>query len=233
MRTAAIVVTLIGASVLPAAPSAAQARTSGAYVEGGAIVPYQDGATDNESVTYVTAPGGLTLGWAIGGGVQLGERAMVHAELSSTGWMTAREPSRYGMVFNEERRDRFLSIGLRFPIPVSSVVQLEPFGGLVITFPEAWSQVDYVTVSALPPPPPGPRLSHDLATSFGPAFGLDAGIGSGRLSVVPSFRLLRTAVSTGRYDDTPDSPSNEIGSIYPGGYPEWTLRPGVSVRLRF
>ena len=98
---------------------------------------------------------------------------------------------------------------------------------------EAWSQVDYVTVSALPPPPPGPRLSHDLATSFGPAFGLDAGIGSGRLSVVPSFRLLRTAVSTGRYDDTPDSPSNEIGSIYPGGYPEWTLRPGVSVRLRF
>jgi hypothetical protein len=231
MRTAVIAAILTIVTALSAGSSEAQTSAGTVYVEGGAIFPYQSGAADEQSVTYVTAPGGLTFGWAIGGGVQVGRRASIHAELASTGSMTAREPSRYGMVFNEERRDRFLSIGLRLALPVSAVVHLEPFAGIVATFPEAWSQVDYVPIGALPPPPPAPRVSHDLETSLGPAFGLDARIGSRAVSVVPSFRLLRTAVSSGRYDDT--SPPVEISSIYPGGYPEWTVRPGVSVRLRF
>jgi hypothetical protein len=233
MRTDLMAATLSIMTALSAGPSAAQTNAGTVYVEGGAVFPYQSGATGEESVTYVTAPGGLTAGWAVGGGVYVSNRASLHAELASTGMMTAREPSRYGMVFNEERRDRFLSIGLRLALPVSTVIQLEPFAGIVVTFPEAWSQVDYVPIGALPPPPPAPRVSHDLETSLGPAFGLDAGIGSGAVSVVPSFRLLRTAVSRGRYDDTGNSPPREIAAIYPGGYPEWTLRPGVSLRLRF
>ena len=51
--------------------------------------------------------------------------------------------------------------------------------------------------------------------------------------LVPSVRLLRTAVSNGRYDDSSSSPRVDIGSIYPGGYPGWTLRAGAAVRVGF
>lgn len=216
-----------------AAASSAQPDAGPVYIEGGVIAPYQSGAQGEESVTYVTAPGGVTPGWTAGGGVYLVRRVSVHAEFASTGSMTAREPSRYGMTFNEERRDRFLTLGFRLGVPLARSFDLEPFVGIAFTFPAAWSQVEYTSLGTLPVRPPEPRVTHRLDTGIGPAFGIDARLGSARVALVPSVRLLRTAVSNGRYGDAPSSPSVEIESIYPGGYPEWTLRAGAAVRVRF
>jgi hypothetical protein len=212
---------------------AAQPAAGTVYVEGGAIVARQSGAQGQQSVTYVTAPGGTTVGWAAGGGAYLVRGWSIHAELASTGTMTAREPSRYDMIFNEERRDRFLTVGLRFALPLTPSIALEPFAGVVLTFPQAFSQVEYAPASGLPVRPPDPRVTHRLDTAIGPAFGIDARIGAGRAAVVPSFRVLRSGTRNGRYDDTPTSPTVEIESIYPGGYPDWTVRMGAAVRLRF
>jgi hypothetical protein len=215
-----------------AAMAAAQSGPHRVFLEGGAAVVHQSGAVDGESVTYVTAPGGATLGWSVGGGVRVAPAASVHVELAGSGLMAAREPSRYGMTFNEERRDRFLTLGVGFPIRLATGLALAPFAGVAITFPQAWSQVDYASDVGLTPPPPGPRITHRLDRGVGPAFGVDALVGRGRVSVVPSFRMLRTAVDTGRYDDSPESPRVEIASIYPGGYPTWTLRTGLVLRLQ-
>ena len=216
-----------------AAVCSAQPAPGTVYLEGGAVVARQSGAEGEQPVTYVTAPGGTTAGWSAGGGVYLVRGSSIHAELTSTGTMTAREPSRYNMVFNEERRDRFLTVGVRVGVPLSSSVALEPFAGVVVTFPEAFSQVEYTPESGLPPRPRDPRVTHKLDTAIGPAFGVDARLGGGRVAVVPSFRVLRSGTQNGRYDDAPGSPTVEIESIYPGGYPDWTVRAGAAVRVRF
>lgn len=218
-------------AVVAPAVCAAQPAPGTVYVEGGAVVAWQSGAQGEQSVTYVTAPGGTTVGWAAGAGAHLARGWSIHAELASTGTMTAREPSRYDMIFNEERRDRFLTVGLRFAVPLTASVALEPFAGVVFTFPQAFSQVEYSPAGGLPVRPPDPRVTHRLDTAFGPAFGFDARIGGGRTAVVPSFRVLRSGVRNGRYD--PTSPTVEIESIYPGGYPDWTVRVGAAVRVRF
>ena len=122
--------------------SSAQSEPGPVYVEWGFVVPYQSGPEGEESVTYVTAPGGATIGWAAGGGVYLVRRVSVHAEFATTGRMTARERSRYGMTFNEERRDRVLTVGLRLRLPVARSFHVEPFAGLALTHPRASSPVE-------------------------------------------------------------------------------------------
>ena len=49
--------------------AAAQERTGAVYVHGGVTIMHQDGAADGHSQIYITAPGGTTAGWTIGGGV--------------------------------------------------------------------------------------------------------------------------------------------------------------------
>jgi hypothetical protein len=144
--------------------------------------------------------------------------------------MTAVEPSRYFLTYHEERRDRFLIVAVRVPLPAGRSFALEPTAGVVLTFPQASSLAEYT--GPFPPPTPSPRVQHQLATGFGPAFGLDARIGGGRVAVVPSFRMLHSNVSKGQYDNLVTSPEVEIGSIYPGGYPKWTVYSSVALRVQ-
>jgi len=183
-------------------------------------------------VTYVTAPGGTTQGWLVGGGVFLAGVMSIEGELASTGWMKSTQPSRYGMTFNEERRDRFLSLLARFSFPRGARFRVEPVAGLIVTKPEAWSQVDYHDFS-LPAilRERGPRLRHQLDTAIGLTFGCDVRMGGRHVALLPYFRMSDTGVSEGRYDASSDR--REIGAIYPGGYPKWTLRAGAALRLDF
>ena len=201
------------------------------YLEGGATLNHQAGDSGTTSETYVTAPGGTTFGWLVGGGVAIGKRASVSVEFSSTGTMTATEPSRYFTTFEETRRDRFLIAGVRYVMPASRVLAFEPMAGLAITFAEASSQATFT--DPFSPHRPDPGVTHDLNPGFGPAFGCDVRVGGGRVAVVPGVRIIRSAISTGRYDDTYSPSDREISSIYPGGYPEWTTRASVAVRVVF
>jgi hypothetical protein len=220
-----------GGAAAAATPALAQDRPGSVYVVGGVAAAHQSGPSGEESGTYVTAPGGTTLGWLIGGGVVVSRNIGVEAELSSTGVMAAREPSRYGMTFNEERRDRFLSVGLRISVPVSDAVRIEPVVGMVITFPQAWFQTEYSSFTSPPVVRTDPRQQHRLDRSIGPVVGCDLRIGRGRVALVPSFRMADSGVSGGYYGDS--SFHSEIEGIYPGGYPKWTVRGGLALRVGF
>ncbi len=126
-------------------PTLAQERPGSVYFLAGVVLTDQAGPTGEVHETYVTAPGGTTSGWLVGGGVALARRLSIEAEWSRTGIMTAREPSRYNTTFNEERRDRFATVALRFSFPLSAAVRLEPVAGLVLTSPQAWSQSEQCT----------------------------------------------------------------------------------------
>lgn len=220
----------IAVPLLCPAIASAQQTPGAVYVQAGLAVPWQSGATGTSPVTYVTAPGGMSVGWLAAAGVWVAPRAHVHAELSTTGWMRATEPSRYFTTYEEARRDRFLTMGVSVALPVARSLSIEAMGGVVLTFNESTSQA--VSTDPTAPRPPTPVVVHDLDTGVGPALGSDVRIGGGRITVVPSFRLMRTAIGAGRYDDT--SPSSvDIESIYPGGYPSWTLRSAVAVRVQF
>ena len=52
------------------------------------------------------------------------------------------------------------------------------------------------------------------------------------VAVVPSFRFSDTGVTSGKYD-ADFSSERDIGAIYPGGYPHWTYRAGVGLRINF
>ena len=201
------------------------------YLEGGANLNHQSGDSATRSETYVTAPGGTTFGWLVGGGVGIGRHASVAVEFSSTGTMTATEPSRYFITYQEARRDQFLIVGVRFVLPASRVLAFEPMAGLAITYSEATSQAIYTDPTI--PRPAEPKVTHDLNPGVGPAFGCDVRLGGGRVAVVPGVRVVRSAISTGRYDDSNTSSEVDITSIYPGGYPEWTIRASVALRVGF
>jgi hypothetical protein len=216
-----------------AATASAQDRAGSVYVIGGIALLHQDGATGETPQTYVTAPGGWTRGWLVGGGVFVASPVSVEVEWSRTGVMAARQPSRYGMTFNEERRDQFVSFAARFYLPRAGAVRVEPVAGLVITRPEAWFQTEYYMywMTPLERLVREPRQQHRLDTNVGVTLGCDVRIGSRRMALLPSFRLSDTGVSHGFYGDS--SHHREIGEIYPGGYPKWTVRSGVAVRVDF
>ena len=227
LRSVAVLGVLLGAS----APVAAQTPGS-LYVFAGVGAAHQEGPSGEMPVTYVTAPGGTTASWLVGGGVFLTRVISVEGEWSTTGWMKSTQPSRYEMTFNEERRDRFFSVLARFSMPRGATVRIEPVAGLIVTKTEAWSQVDYYDLRApARPPERGPRVEHRLDTTTGITVGCDARIGGRRFALQPYFRFSDTGVSDGRYDESSDR--REIGAIYPGGYPIWTIRAGAAVRVDF
>ncbi|MGC4082550.1 MAG: hypothetical protein QM736_10680 [Vicinamibacterales bacterium] len=218
------------AALLLAAAASAQGQDDSGSIEGGLGFAWQDGPSGTHATTYVTAPGGRTLGWVVGASARVAPRLSVAAELSSTGMMRATEPSRYFTTYEEERRDRVLSLVLRPSIPLRRWLAIEPSAGVAVTFAGAWSRA--VRTDPLALVAPDPRIQHRLDRGVGLALGVDARLGSGRLALVPAWRLLGTGIDSGRYDDT-SSDAVDIASIYPGGYPSRTLRMDVKVRWRF
>lgn len=218
--------------VLVAGRASAQERGD-IYAVGGLAVTHQQGPSGESPETYVTAPGGTTRGWLIGGGVFVASAVALDVEVSSTGWMESRQPSRYFMTFNEHRRDRFIAIAARIPWPRTGRVRIEPVAGVVFTRPEAWGQTERDTYWLMPPQrlEIEPRQDRGLGTGVGVAAGADLRLGGRHAAVLPSFRLMQSGVSGGRYDDS--SEPRDLGSVYPGGYPKWTMRWGVALRVDF
>lgn len=217
--------------LVTASPASAQSGSFTGFIDAGVHLFRQAGPSGTVVETYVTAPGGTTVGWSLAAGLRVGRRSSVFAEWATTGWMKAVEPSRYFTTYNEARRDRTLTAGVRYAVPLGSWVAIEPLAGVAITMEQATSQAIYTDPLALRAP--GPVITHDLEPGIGPVFGVDLTCGAGRWAIAPTFRVLRRGISKGRYDDSQDAPVVEIESIYPGGYPEWTTRAGVLARLRF
>lgn len=219
-----VLITLVtGLVLVSAGPAAGQARAGSVHLAAGLAWPHQDGATGEASQTYVTSPGGTTLGWTIGGGVFVTRLVSIDAELAGTGVMRAREPSRYGMTFNEERRDRLLTVAVRFRLSLGAAVSLEPLAGAAVRWGERWSQVERVR-PWLPSGQQleiGPRVHETLPARAGLTLGLDARIGGRRIAAVPSLRV--------HY--APES--DELNWVYPGGSSEWTIAPGIALRMDF
>ena len=203
--------------------AAAQERRGAVYVLGGVTVGHQDGAADGESQIYITAPGGTTVGWMVAGGVFAASHVSIEGEWASSGVMTAREPSRYGMTYVEERRDRTLGAIVRFHTRPAGGVDVEPVAGVAAVTHDRWS----TTESSRPWLPPGqdvdvgPRIRYDAVTGAAFVGGVDVRIGSGRVAVVPGFRV--RAVTRG----------DDLMAYYPGGFPRWTIGGGVSARVMF
>ena len=204
----------------------AQEESGGFYVFGGIAFPHQEGVSGEVPVTYVTAPGGTTTGWSVGAGVFAGSVLSIEAEVSSTGMMTAREPSRNFTTYNEERRDRFIGGNVRFHVGSRAAVHLEPVAGLCLIRHEGWVTTERVVFFPQERIEIDPRFEKDLPNSLGLTAGADLRIGRGRFTVMPSFRFIRQLAGGTEGDFT-------LGSNYPGGYPLITLSGGVIARIDF
>jgi hypothetical protein len=213
------------ALVLLAAASgaAAQERPGAVYVLGGVTVSHQDGAASGDSQIYITAPGGTTAGWTIGGGLFVARHLSIEGEWSWSGMMTAREPSRYGMTYVEERRDRVLGVMVRIHTRPAGRIDIEPVAGVAAVAHDRWSTTE-TNRPWLPPDQAvevGPRIRYDTVTEAAFAGGVDVRIGSGRVAVVPGFRV--RAATRGE----------DLMAYYPGGFPRWSIGGGVCVRVAF
>ena len=214
---------LAGLVLSPLRSATAQERPKSWYVLAGLAVVHQDGPTGESPQTYVTAPGGTSPGWLVAGGAFVWSRVSVEGELASTAIMRAQEPSRYGMTFNEERRDLFLGANVRFHARSNRRVDLEPLVGLGLVRHQGWSQTDYYRFWLLPQQQVvlGSRARYDTLTSVSLSAGVDLRLGGRHVAVVPSFRVRGATDST------------DLASRYPGGFPRWTIAGGVSARIDF
>lgn len=221
------------ASLILLVPSIVCAQTRGltGFLAGGLVASHQTGPSGTVTETYVTAPGGTTAGWTLGGGIDITPHTSIVAEWATTGWMKAEEPSRYFTTYEEARRDRTLIAAVRYAARLGAAVTLEPMAGVSFTMENATSQAVYTDPVALHVP--APLVTHDLEVGVGPVFGVDCAIGAGRFAVVPTLRVIRNGIHQGKYDDTPTAPVVDVQSIYPGGYPAWTTRVGAAARFRF
>jgi hypothetical protein len=201
----------------------AQERPGAVYVHGGVTITHQDGAADGESQIYITAPGGTTAGWTAGGGVFVARHVSIEGEWAWSGTMTAREPSRYGLTYIEERRDRMLGVLLRIHTRPAGSVDVEPVAGVAAVAHDRWS----TTETSRPWLPGGqdvdvgPRIRYDTVTGAAFVCGVDVRIGGSRFAVVPGFRA--RAVTRGE----------DLMAHYPGGFPRWTVGVGVAARVGF
>ena len=208
------------------APALAQEEAGTVYVMGGIAVPHQEGLTGEQSVTYVAAPGGTTVGWSVGAGVFAAPAVSIEAEVLSTGIMTAREPSRYFTTYNEERRDRFIGGNVRFHIHSGSPVHLEPVVGLALIRHDGWSTSERVVFFPQEHLEIDPRFAKNLPESLGFTAGADLHLGGRHFAIMPSFRLMRQLVGGTEGDFN-------LTSNYPGGFPRATLSGGVLLRIAF
>ena len=133
---------IVIAAAAPSVSATAEERTGRGYVMGGATLPQQGGLTGEAYQTYLRAPGARTRGWLVGAGVLVNPTVSLELELSATGVMRAREPTRYDTTVNEERRDRCLALAVRFHLRPNLLVGVEPLLGIALVGTRAWSQAE-------------------------------------------------------------------------------------------
>ncbi len=209
-------------AVAPSARATAQPRPTRWYVMFGVTTPQQGGLRGEAYQTYVSAPGGRTVGWLLGAGMPVGSATSLELELSTTGVMSAREPSRYDITYDEERQDRTLSLALRFHVRPARAVGIEPLLGVCLVETRAWSQAEYYSHS-IPRQllTVDPKERKDVPMRPGLVGGLGLRFGTAHAAFVPSLYVQATRAG------------DATASAYPGGFPVWTVRPGVAVRFEF
>lgn len=172
------------ASALPAA-----AQVPGAVsVSAGLVTTAQSGVVDQEFQVYSGSPGGVTTSWAAGVDIALPRGLSLGIGVTPTGLMTSRQPSRYGMTFNEDRRDLFVDAFLHGHVRAARLFALEPLAGVTLAHRRHWSQTEYRQYYLLPEEQllVEPRFEGASLTSFGAVVGLQLAIGTARFAVVPS-----------------------------------------------
>jgi hypothetical protein len=210
----------------------AQDRTGTPYMIGGLGFPYQQGPSgETPGQTYVSAPGGTTVGWVAAAGLFIRSGVGIEGEVASTGTMRAREPSRYDQTFNEERRDRFFGANVRLRILRGSHVDVEPLFGVFVAQHQASRQTDTLTFQGQLLS--GPRMALDLPVTAAFQAGVDVRTGGRRFGVVPSFRIRYSGAGADAFDDQ-YARTGWVSSTYPGGgFSRWTIAPGIAGRVDF
>ena len=207
-------------ALLATAPAVGQERPWSLYAGASVAAPYQRGERGEISTTYVTAPGGWTVGWAALAGLFVSPRLSVEVELSATGVMKATEHSRYDMTFFEERRDKALAVNARLHFRPRRRLDIEPVIGFLAVRGEQWTKTRYEHSWAQPYTTPREHVVMSPVAGF--SVGLDLRIGGRHLAVVPSFRwhvVYRGEVGENRYPGS--------------GLPASVLRPAVGIRYDF
>ena len=153
------------------------------YVQAGLAVSHQSGLSGREWVVYPSAPGGTTLGWEFVAGRHMSRLLSLEVEVSSTGIMKATEPSRYGMTFVEEIRNRVALLDLRLRLRLGSVFTVEPLVGFGVLRQTGWSTTEYDDGSSTD------REEQGASTAPCLSGGIDLRIGNERLAIVPTFRV--------------------------------------------
>jgi hypothetical protein len=184
--------------------SAAAQDRSGGFITGALAAPYQQGITGESHQTYRAAPGGVTRGWSVGGGIFISSHVAVNVELLRTGAMTSRQHSRYSAMWDDTRRDTFVSTGLRFRFAKRSLT-LEPVAAIAVISSYAAVGQQQLRFERRP----------------GLCAGGDLVVGDERLSLLISLRGIW---------DTLELNHDQQG-WYPAGYPKFTFAPAVGVRI--
>ena len=164
---------------------------------------------------YPELPGGTITSFIVAGGVFLTRHIGFDAEVTRTGSMWARQPSRY-FTLTEERRELLINTGVRFWRLWPGPIQLEPTVGALFVVNSGWTQKEY------DPPVASshrvdPRSPSIRAVRFGVGGGLDAVIGGDRVAAVPAFRILHVF-------------SDSSGSARAW---QWAVRLSLSLRVMF
>ena len=202
----------------------AQSRGTHGYVFAGSSMPWEEGATTNESRTYIEAPGGWSTGIFAGAGVRVSGVLSIEGEWHRTGKMEAIEPSRYFITYSLQRRDTLIGAGPRFHLRLGPGVVLEPVALVEFVREESWI--------AQRTDPPGLPSTGDLEThvpfvnSWGKGFaaGADVRIGSEHVAILPGVRFHRFW-----RDGTVDKSS----STWPGGVSSRGMEITVALRADF
>ncbi len=200
-------------------PAGAAERGETWYLQAAVGATHLGGALDGESSTFIAVPGGTTLGWQLTGGFFVTKVLSLEAESASTGVAKAEEPSRHGMIFHEERRNRFFGANARFHLDIERHFDVEPVVGVALLRQEGWSQTEYYHYDPRPHEwGPRERLEPLWAGSF--TAGLDLRVGVRRFSAVPWFRFRRPFHGA-------DSP------WYPDEVWNTTVAAGLGARIAF
>lgn len=174
-------------------------------ISGGVVSTAQSGVSGESHQIYVSSPGGTTTSWTVGADIALPRGASAGVGVVSTGLMTSRQPSRYGMTFNEDRRDLFVDGYVRWRVPAARLVALEPLAGITVAHRRHWSQTEYLQFYLMPNQQlvVDPRSEGATLTSFGAVLGLQMPVGTAHFAVVPSVnaRLLAQERVPGWYPD--------------------------------
>ena len=233
---------LIACCVLMRLASEARAQDDAGYINAGVSFPHQAEPAPELTRPPFSAPGGSSVGWLVGAGVFVSPGLSIEGELSRTGAMASEQEGR-GFVEKGERRDWFVSVGLKGHVKLGSALTVEPVGGIVfvrgdVTFEGFQFQTTRLSggqaVTELVPTGNG---YVELDWHPGLMFGVDVRIGGQRLAVVPGVRFAFTGIPDGStcvIGFRGDAICSESGKPYfPRFYPRWTQRPSVALAVNF